>query len=350
MSKYAPLMSYFKSIPTEQDTISLFFKDIETILDFELPSTAKCNRTWWGNSAKKINAGQWMSAGWKVVTVDIPGKFVEFKRIRKENPWDFLFEKDIKDPLKDYLFWKSPESDEVTLAFEDIEEIRKQPLPPSAKSDPSWWVNDIRINKYAKIWLAAGWEVSKVSIDSQTVTFITQPDNGNGNQIRNGNYLVLADFLRQVPQQQDQIALNLQEICSVLGRKLPKTAYINRTWWGNSAGSHKFWVSAGWKVESAHLKSEIIVFRRKEKNYFKAITKYIKELLGDSSHLAQIDSHTLVKWISFCRRAGWYFQATALYEKGGINFDALSNDERVLIDDEYEISKRELMRYKNKGV
>jgi hypothetical protein len=49
------------------------------------------------------------------------------------------------------------------------------------------------------------------------------------------------------------------------------------------------------------------------------------------------NDRTLVEWIRQCRRAGLYEQGRALYEKGGLNLENLSEEEQIEVEDDYRI-------------
>ncbi len=49
------------------------------------------------------------------------------------------------------------------------------------------------------------------------------------------------------------------------------------------------------------------------------------------------NDRTLAEWIRQCRRAGLYEQGRALYEKGGLNLEKLTDEERITVEDDYRI-------------
>jgi len=68
-------------------------------------------------------------------------------------------------------FFSSLEQREVTIHFDQIEEIVGGELPQSAKNHRGWWSNRSRGAVQAGAWLSVGFEVTAVSIEEQTVTF-----------------------------------------------------------------------------------------------------------------------------------------------------------------------------------
>lgn len=53
---------------------------------------------------------------------------------------------------------------------------------------------------------------------------------------------------------------------------------------------------------------------------------------------------TLAEWIRHSKRAGMYEQGRALYEKGGLNLDALSEEAMVNVEEDYRVCVRMLGR------
>lgn len=165
-----------------------------------------------------------------------------------------------------------------------------------------------------------------------------------------GMYGKLQEFFKTIPQQQEQVALNLSDFTNIMGHDLPKTAYKDRPWWANTDSSPqgKSWLSAGWKLDSIYLHGKVAVFRRKTEDPLTSIPRYIKAILDGGSHIMPPPAHKLTSWIRFCRKVGWYFEGKVLYEKGGLSMDSLSEGEHTEVDEDYAVCKRELMRYKNK--
>jgi hypothetical protein len=53
---------------------------------------------------------------------------------------------------------------------------------------------------------------------------------------------------------------------------------------------------------------------------------------------------TLAEWIRHCKRAGLYEQGKILYEKGGLNLDALPEETMVNVEENYQVCVRMLAR------
>ena len=78
--KYQRLYSHLCSLPDREWKVS--FADIEAVLGFELPDSARLYRPWWANQAGggRSQAIAWMAAGWETAKVDIPGETLLFRR------------------------------------------------------------------------------------------------------------------------------------------------------------------------------------------------------------------------------------------------------------------------------
>ena len=53
---------------------------------------------------------------------------------------------------------------------------------------------------------------------------------------------------------------------------------------------------------------------------------------------------TLAEWIRHCKRTGLYEQGKLLYEKGGLNLDALPEELMVNVEEDYQVCARMLAR------
>ena len=76
--------------------------------------------------------------------------------------------------LRRFLQAAAPNEPEITLTFEQIEQILGEALPYTARhSKSSWWSNELRPSTrfQASSWLDAGWEVEEVNRDQEWVCF-----------------------------------------------------------------------------------------------------------------------------------------------------------------------------------
>ena len=75
-------------------------------------------------------------------------------------------------PLENYLRELPADQNEVTLSFEQIEEILKSKLPASAYEDERWWRHETEGNHVNKrAWANAGWQVGTVNLHEKCVRF-----------------------------------------------------------------------------------------------------------------------------------------------------------------------------------
>jgi hypothetical protein len=79
MSKYDPLRNFLKSRPSNEAPMS--FPEVEEVLGFELPPSARQHPAWWSNNVgTHVNARAWREAGWKTSRVDVERERVTFVR------------------------------------------------------------------------------------------------------------------------------------------------------------------------------------------------------------------------------------------------------------------------------
>ncbi|MDG4829049.1 hypothetical protein O7627_06980 [Solwaraspora sp. WMMD1047] len=75
------------------------------------------------------------------------------------------------DPLTAFL--QRQERDTVRMSFRRLEEIIAASLPPTARSDRTWWGNTLnRTRVQAHSWLSAGWKVDVIDLRRELATFI----------------------------------------------------------------------------------------------------------------------------------------------------------------------------------
>ncbi len=79
--KYAPLYRHLAAMAGSDWTVS--FAELETILGFELPVSARLYRPWWSNQKRGTghsHALAWQAAGWKTRAVDLEAETLVFER------------------------------------------------------------------------------------------------------------------------------------------------------------------------------------------------------------------------------------------------------------------------------
>jgi hypothetical protein len=81
-TKYEPLQRRLRRTPGGR--IRFSFKEIEAILGFVLPKSARTHAPWWANvGGSHVQAEAWMGAGWRACQVDVPGEKVTFERAER---------------------------------------------------------------------------------------------------------------------------------------------------------------------------------------------------------------------------------------------------------------------------
>jgi hypothetical protein len=80
MSKYEPLKSWLQARGGPR--LILSFAEIERLLGFALPGSARQHRAWWSNQADGAHtqAHAWMDVGWRVWSADLEAEQIEFRR------------------------------------------------------------------------------------------------------------------------------------------------------------------------------------------------------------------------------------------------------------------------------
>jgi DNA modification methylase len=72
---------------------------------------------------------------------------------------------------------------------------------------------------------------------------------------------------------------------------------------------------------------------------------YLQQAVSVPAH-EQPNDATLAEWIRHCKRAGLYEQGKLLYEKGGLNVDALNEEMLVNVEEDYQVCVRMIARAK----
>ena len=80
--KYAPLYRHLLSLRPETEWRA-GFGEVERVLGFRLPDSARLHRPWWANSRKgsgHSHALAWQAAGWRTAQVDLEAETLVFER------------------------------------------------------------------------------------------------------------------------------------------------------------------------------------------------------------------------------------------------------------------------------
>lgn len=80
-TKYEALFTHLAESDAQE--VTLTFAEIETLLEVELPATARLQRGWWSNrSSGGVQAAAWMDAGYHVSAIDLAEERVTFAKPR----------------------------------------------------------------------------------------------------------------------------------------------------------------------------------------------------------------------------------------------------------------------------
>ena len=82
--KYAALYHHLEAMPVQITEWNTSFKEMEAILGFSLPVSARLHRPWWANqklSNGHSHAWAWLAAGWKTAAVELDREKLVFIRL-----------------------------------------------------------------------------------------------------------------------------------------------------------------------------------------------------------------------------------------------------------------------------
>lgn len=82
-SKYTKLTEYLASLDTKRWTAT--FEQIERVLRFPLPQSAREHQAWWSNQMRSQSLG-WQLAGWKTTDLDLRNERVTFVYVAGDAP------------------------------------------------------------------------------------------------------------------------------------------------------------------------------------------------------------------------------------------------------------------------
>jgi len=85
MGKYDPLGGFLRAQRAQE--IPMSFSEIERVLGTSLPPKAQHQRAWWSNNpANNVMTKVWLEAGFETERVDMGGRKLVFRRVRREAP------------------------------------------------------------------------------------------------------------------------------------------------------------------------------------------------------------------------------------------------------------------------
>ena len=107
MTKYLLLQQHLRSLA--QDEWRASFREIETIIGFALPESARRHKAWWSNQqdeATHRHAKCWMQTGWRTEEIDLSSEQVRFRRKGKAATTACEWDGEEKLAGTLYLHWK----------------------------------------------------------------------------------------------------------------------------------------------------------------------------------------------------------------------------------------------------
>jgi hypothetical protein len=78
MSKYDPLSKWLAK--QRGNRLLATFKQIENVLGFDLPASARIHRPWWANDLTHVHAKAWLLAGFQTEDVNLSKETLAFVR------------------------------------------------------------------------------------------------------------------------------------------------------------------------------------------------------------------------------------------------------------------------------
>ncbi|HYD45969.1 MAG TPA: hypothetical protein VEA79_11960 [Phenylobacterium sp.] len=84
MSKYEPLSAFLSRAPGRE--LPMRFEEIEAVLGFDLPASARSHAAWWSNSHHNPAVSAWRKAGWSTSRVDLGSQRLVFVREGSDAP------------------------------------------------------------------------------------------------------------------------------------------------------------------------------------------------------------------------------------------------------------------------
>ena len=85
MSKYAPLTQHLTA--RNQPRVPMRFDELERLLGFPLPPSARKHRAWWSNNPRNsVMTKAWLAAGYQSRDVDLAEERLLFERLNTVEP------------------------------------------------------------------------------------------------------------------------------------------------------------------------------------------------------------------------------------------------------------------------
>lgn len=78
-TKYYPLYEHLRQCG--RDELTLTFSAVETLINDQLPPSARTKRAWWSNRSQgAVQAEAWMGAGYHVEAIDLTAEKITFRK------------------------------------------------------------------------------------------------------------------------------------------------------------------------------------------------------------------------------------------------------------------------------
>lgn len=114
MSKYLPLQYYLEKLP--KDSWKANFSEIEKILGFSLPKSARTYNAWWSNNSQDSRQSKiWLDIGWQTEHLNFVDESIVFKKLDK--PVSVLFRKQ-NEPSTELCSWDEGCAIETRIVME----------------------------------------------------------------------------------------------------------------------------------------------------------------------------------------------------------------------------------------
>lgn len=84
MGKYSPLKVFL--VGQSHDRVPMTFKQIEKVLDLQLPASKQYPAWWSNNPSNNPMTKEWLEAGFETESVNIAGEKLVFRRVKRTSP------------------------------------------------------------------------------------------------------------------------------------------------------------------------------------------------------------------------------------------------------------------------
>jgi hypothetical protein len=89
MTKYAPLTRHLSA--RNQPRVAMRFDEVEALLGFSLPPSARKYRAWWSNNPRNsVMTKAWLAAGYRSRDVDLAAERLIFERLNSVEAAEWL--------------------------------------------------------------------------------------------------------------------------------------------------------------------------------------------------------------------------------------------------------------------